>query len=377
MALQQPDAITVYQQVVEDIPQWKSQISELAEYAADKHGEFVAEYSKLVHHVRTRKQKSASITSLRSEEEHDDDAEPTNYNPPRSPQPSELADIDPLEAGNRFIYAQARGKRRPGTSIRSNLSGPRNIPRKQMVVIYYDSHIQCELDKLVKAFGSARNNVRKGKNAYTVSKGFASILGKRYDSNFVPNPLSKAQRNATKPDFEFDLPSHNDLTSIDAAFAQTDKELDAIQTYAETAAHQMLRNGDCKSDLASALQKLDSLLVLAQSTLDKLRTEKASEAELENDATYVRNGSDHMSVQSTLCEKPSTDALYLQSKLLSPILSKLEDTMPSSSPPKVHMATPVPLVADAIEVDEGEDDDSCIDIDLNIAKYRAVHRIAA
>jgi hypothetical protein len=376
MALQQPCAITAYQHVVDSVPKWKSRISVLSEYAAEKHGEFVAEYSRLVHRVRNRKQKSASIASIRSDEEHESNAEPTNFNPPRSPQLSELADIDPMEAGNRFIYAQARRKRRPGTSLRSNLSGPRNVPRKQMVVIYYDAPIQRELEILVKELGSARNNLRKGKNAYIAEQGFTSALGKRYDSfdNYVHNPISKTHRNAPKSDFDFDPPSHADPTSIEAAFARTDKELDVIQSAAESAAHQMLRNGDCKANLTEALGKLNSLVLLAQTTLDKLKAEKAEATKHEDALTAPNHSSEHMSVQSTLCEKPSSEVLGLP-KLLSPILSTLEDAK-LLSPPPILPSVPIPLAADAIEVDEAEDE-SDLDIDLNISNYRAGQRIVA
>lgn len=374
MASKQIDAISSFQHLVNNVPQWKAQISELASYAAGRHDEFVAEYSRLVHHVKGRRKKSASIASIRSSDEEQqerDDAEDL----PRSPRPSELAGMNPLEAGNRFIYAQAHRKRKPGTSMRSNASGPRAYRNKQMAVIYYDSHIQAELDKLVKGFGAARNTLRKGKNAYTAAKGFAlPSLSRRYETfdYLVPNTISRPHPRLSKASTETSVPTATDARNGDEAFATTDKELEQIQALCETAAHQAIRDGDCKVELQEAVSKLDVLFAMAESTLVMLSTEKQKRDEEEAQAGENASVSDNTSTQSTLCEKPSIEAMSKAHKILPPVIESLENLKRPPLPTAISAPT-APLVADTIEVDDN-DDDSSVDIDLNITNYRSAGR---
>lgn len=375
MAVRQMDAISSFQHVVENVPQWKTQLTELSTYAAAKHEEYVAEYARIINNVKHKRQKSASVASIRTGDEEEEEVEIADI-PSRSPQPSDLAEINPLEAGNRFIYAQARRKRRPGTSLRSNASGPRHTNSKQMVVILYDSHIQSELDKLVKGFGAARNNLRKGRNAYTVGKGFSLPgLSRRYDmDNLVPNLMSRSSPRLTKAQSDTTLVTSTNPPSAESGFATTDKELDSIQSLCETAAHQAIRDGDCKVELRDAKGKLDALLALAESTLELLKAEKEKEDEEEALSGEGSGASQNTSAQSTLCEKPSSEAMYSQHKVLPPVIESLGSL---KRPPlaTISSAPAGPITIDAIEVDDDDDDDdSSMDIDLNLASYRSPGR---
>lgn len=371
MASKQIDAVSSFQHVVDNVPQWKTHISELATYAAGRHDEFVAEYSRLVHQVKARRKKSASVASIRSsdgEQQNPDEQNPDDAEEPLvSPRSSDLAGINPLEAGNRFIYAQAHKKRKPGTSMRSNQSGPRTHRSKQMVVIYYDSHIQTELDKLVKGFGAARNTLRKGKNAYTAAKGFAlPSLSRRYENldNLVPNMISRTHTRLSKASSEALVTATVHSGKGDEAFGTTDKELEQIQSLCETAAHQAIRDGDCKVELREAESKLDVLLAMAESALHMLKAE-------EDRAGEEAGVSEANSTQSTLCEKPSLEAMSKVHKILPPVIDHSESRTRPPLPITVS-APSAPLSTDAIEVDD--DDDSSEDIDLNIASYRAAGR---
>ncbi|KAK5094318.1 hypothetical protein LTR70_004210 [Exophiala xenobiotica] len=373
MASKQIEAISSFEHVVDNVPEWKRQLSELVTYTTGRHEEYVAEYSRLVQQATMRRKKSASIASIHSDEEeqqHTDEAE----EPCRSPQPSELVEIDPLEAGNRFIYAQANRKRKPGTSIRSIASDPRAYRSKQMVVIYYDSHIQTELERLVKSLGVARNTLRKGKNAYTAAKGFAlPSLSRRYQNldNLVPNTITKSHPRLAKASSETSAPTLINLGNGDAAFTSTDKELEQVQALCETAAHQAIRDGDCKVALREACGKLDVLLTMAHSTIDMLKAEKQKRTEEEAQPGDDTGGSDGTSTQTTLCEKPSIEALGVAHKVLPPWIESLEALKRPPLPDTIS-APDALLSADTIEVDD--DEDSSVDIDLNISTYRSTCR---
>lgn len=379
------DPIASFEHILDNLPNWKTQLTDLSSHAIKKHDEYVAEYSRLLHKVRAKRTKSASLASLHTtDREEEAEAGAGTYDQPqpplKSPQPSELVEISPLEAGNRFIYAQAHRKRKPGTSLRSNASGPRNYRSKQMVVVYYDSHIQSELDTLVKGFGAARNNLRKGKNAYNAAKGFTlPSLSRRHEAadGLVYNPMAKSGPRLPKAQSDPAVVTMSNPSTGEAAFQRADKELEVIQSLCENAAHQVIRDGDCKIELSDATIKLDSLLALTQSTLELLRIEKKKKDEEEAQVAERGSVSDNTSTQSTLCEKPSIEAFGLHSKTLPPLLESLDH---SKRPPlPTTVSAPSGLVTtDTIEVDDDEDDDddddSSIEIDLNLANYRAASR---
>lgn len=373
------DPSASFEHIVENVPSWKSQLIDLSTHAIKKHDEYVAEYSRLLHRVKAKRAKSASLASLRTTDK-DERAEIPSPTPAplKSPQPSELVEISPLEAGNRFIYAQAHRKRKPGTSLRSNASGPRNFRSKQMVVVYYDSHIQSELDKLVKGFGAARNNLRKGKNAYNMTKGFTLPgLSKRYEAadNLVYNPTTKSGPRLPKTQSDPVVSTATNDISGESSFQRADKELEVIQSLCEHAAHQVIRDGDCNLELKDAAGKLDSLLALAQSALDLFKAENIGR---DDDVHAADRGSvsDGTSTQSTLCETPSFEGLGMQAKILPPLLESTDHVKRPPLPTTVS-APPDLVATDTIEVDDDEDgdeDNESMDIDLDMSRFRTAGR---
>lgn len=369
------DPAASFEHIIENVESWKSQLIDLSAHATKKHDEYVAEYSRLLHKVKAKRAKSASLASLRTTDKEEQAEMSSQLQAPlKSPQPSELVEISPLEAGNRFIYAQAHRKRKPGTSMRSNASGPRNFRSKQMVVVYYDSHIQSELDKLVKSFGAARNNLRKGKNAYNAAKGFSlPALSKRYDGtdNMAYNSVIKSSPRLAKTQSEPSVSSTVNDLSGETAFQRADKELEVIQSLCEHAAHQVIRDGDCNVELKDAAGKLDMLLALAQSTLEQFKVEQRKKDEEDNQVADRGSVSDGTSTQSTLCEKPSLEGLGTQAKILPPLFESLD--YPKRPPIPTTISAPPGLVAmDTIEVDDDDDDDDeeSMEIDLDMSKYR-------
>lgn len=366
MAAQLTDPITSFRYIVDNVPSWRSQIADLTSYALKRYDDYASEYQRLVSQGRTRKQKTASISSIHGSEDFAVHRKPGS----KTADVPGSGSLDPFEAGNRFILTQAQRRRRPGTSIRSNASGPKQQRSKKLVVIYYDSHLQEELDKLVKAFGTARNMLRKGKLSYTAAKGFAlPSLGRR--DNLIPNPLSRSipslSKATTEPNMVMVSPG------VQGLFSQIDKEIERVQTWCEVAAHQAIRDGDVQSEMENSASKLDVVLAMANSAVETLEAEKTV-IEVTNVSDTASMSGSVSSSQPTLHEMPSLD--LAPTKLLSPAIERrgLQRPVLSNvqSEPNGHLLT------GAIEVDDDDDTESSeVDLPINISNYRAASRRVA
>lgn len=376
MTAQQMDAVSSFQHVVDNIPTWKTTVAELATYAAKKHEEYAAEYARLLHLAKPKKKKSESISSIRSVDEQTDEPLLARLDT-TIPKPLDLVGISPFEAGNRYLYAQAHRKRKPGTSMRSGASDSSISRSKQSVVIYYDAHIQAELDTLVKAFGIARNNLRKGKNAYTAANGFQlPNLLRRYgglDSNPSKTFLRDGPR-IGKQQNDVTAATQTGASDMGATFATTDKEIEVIQGFCERAAHQAIRNGDCKLELESTLRNMDQLLISAETTLTKLKAEFAQQSQ------EKPQGSPDGLLAAVPNNRTRAEAHIPSSKAMAPVLESLEaakrpPVLPATSP----LALPTsPTAANAIEVDEDEDyeEDDALDFQFDMSRLRSTRIIA-
>lgn len=346
------DAVTSFTHLTTNLPDWIVQIDKLAIHAAEKHAEFTAEYSRLLQSAKPKRVKSPSITSIHSTREKScEKTHPSPAGEDGTSQAPDFPEISPLEAGNRYLYAQARRKRKPTSSVRSGASGPQKFRSKQAVVIYYDSSLQERLDIMVKNIASARNNVRKGKMSRTLQTGLQlSAFSKRFPqiSNLSAEDLSLSHVHSTKS-----LPiggktpvARPKPQADDNCFCQADRELESAQSLCETAAHQFLRDGDCKLELEGVKAKFEAVLLLATDALPKLKAEKESEQNQEEPRTDS---------EVTLCEKPSEEAITAK---FAPTLSHFD-----SSP------TPNFAGAGAAEIEVDDDDGSSIDVD--ITKFRS------
>lgn len=383
------DAHSSFSYLVDNLPSWRKDIDALSAHAAQKNTEFVAEYVRLVHQIRPKRKKSPSVSSVHT----NDDGQLTNAS--RSvhdvPSPPEPVEINPLEAGNKYLYAQARRKRKLGPSIRSGASGPQKFRTKNQVVVYYDSHLQEKLNDMVKSIGVGRNNLRKGKNAFAASRGFQlPTLPRRAGQGFTSlenirrtmvSPRTSALLPGKKPDGIIGQPSSDAETS----FLQVDKELELIQSLCETAAHQFLRDGDCKAELDTIQQKLDQVFsqaAAAAETLKKLKDETKDTANLdaEHTSTSLDNNHSWTDSDATLSTQPSFDVLN------TPKIGATTDPSPLAiartledmkSRGAFFSAPAIPtddnhagMMTDNIEVDDASDQSS---INVDISAYRLMN----
>lgn len=342
------DPVTSFTHLTTKIPDWMSQIDKLSTHAAEKHAEFAAEYSRLLQNAtaKPKKVKSASISSIHSTDEKPADEARLSTSLNVTSQNVDFAEISPFEAGNKYIYAQARRKRKPTSSVRSGASGPQKFRSKQSLVILYDSYMQEQLDTMVKNIASARNNLRKGKMSRSLQKGLQlPTFGRRFPEIYSPSSeeLGLPQINSSKSlpiDPKADA-AQTQTSTNDGYFCQTDKELDAAQQLCETAAHQFLRDGDCKVELDGVKARFAASLALAREALPKFEAEKESEEDQEEARTDS---------EATLCEKPSQEVITAK------FVPTLHQYQPSS--------TPNPAGNGIAEIEVDDDDGSSIDVDI-------------
>ena len=375
------DAHSSFVFLIENLPKWQASIDSLAIHSVEKHAEFAAEYLRLVNQARPRRKKTASVSSIHTIEEPsptDDQADaPESVDTLSSPDPQH---INPLEAGNRYLYAQARRKRKPGPSIRSGASGPQKFRNRNHVVVYYDGAVQEQLDAMVKQIGLGRNSLRKGKNALAAATGFRlptlpTSAGRDLSTNDDLRPaIMSRSTSALLPAKKTAIVTIQPL-SAEASFAKADKDLEQIQSLCETAAHQFLRDGDCKAELESIQQKLDALVSYATTTAESLKRLKESQEALQADspASESNHGSESDGTLSTL---PSLDFLPIPRNGLAKAPSPLSFTHPLDNlkPRAIFSAPIIPsldianeLTTDTIEVDDTSDQDSIV---VDLSQYR-------
>ena len=378
MAIQQMDAVSSFVHLTDNIPSWLERLAALSNHAAEKNSEFVADYAKIVSQIRPKRVKSPSLQSIHSNVEesvHLSQIDPQNEN--TLPTPPAPILINPLEAGNKYLYAQAQKKRKPGSSVRSGASGPQKFRNKNQVVIYYDSHMQTELDAMVKAVGVARNNLRKGRNALNASQKFPlPTLSRRHDSSSLnPSAANIRSQSISRPVLsgKYNLRSSTQSPAKDdeACFVDVDKMLETVQGLYETAAHQFLRDGDCKTELDSARVSLSDIIAKAVPTTEmlkgKARAQEAAEAEDDNDSEATLN-SPPVNINMSNKMAPSSISQTLEDMKTRAVTSL--PAIPSLTDPNL------PTAGMTIEVDDDDsEDDSVTDVDVSQFRLNAARHM--
>jgi hypothetical protein len=378
---QQMDAVASFVYLTENVPKWLDLLATVTKHAAEKNAEFVAEYARVVSRIRPKSIKSPSLQSIHSEKGksvHLSQIDPQNE--ASLPTPPNFINIDPLESGTKYLYARAQKKRKPDESIRSGASGPQKFRSKHQVIIYYDSFIQCELDTMFKALSAARNNLRKGRNALVASRGFQLPAVSRRRNPPSLNPSLENIRDQAISLGSPVLPTKYSLRSSsqkpadrdEACITEVDQMLEAVQGLLETAAHQFLRDGDCKKELDTGRDQLNIVLNKARTAAERLQEKAKKEEE-----TRMKDEADAKDVDSdtTLYSKPSTKHFGpFPNKLAPPSVSKSFGELNSR---RTFDVPPIPPMVDAslptaettIEVDDDASEDGSL-VDLDISQFR-------
>ncbi|RMZ77705.1 hypothetical protein DV738_g4234, partial [Chaetothyriales sp. CBS 135597] len=273
------DAESSFAYLNEQLPVWLAQLNELSKYAAAKSEEFEADESLLVNEPTAKRFKSTSLQSLESSGSPAAESDPSGL----QPDCSSCTTPPPGQNGSASAFSDGQRKRKRTQAVRSTELCPLQPPRRQKKVVQYDSHVQVQLDCMVKDIGIARNNLRKARNAHQATRGFTLPPLKRKASS---GPISSLEDGGPRGKQQGMLAiakakqvmSHPTPESDMALFFSADKQLETVQDLYETAAYQFLRNGECMTQLDSAKIRLDGLVVEAVESLNTFREKVTKES---------------------------------------------------------------------------------------------------
>ncbi|KAK1062321.1 hypothetical protein LTR33_012522 [Friedmanniomyces endolithicus] len=168
-------------------------------------------------------------------------------------------------------------KRKTASVCSGDESGPRKYRSRASVVIYYDGNTQKRLETLVHNIGLGRNAVKRGSAGTTTTRLLRTISncsdgsGSSHEEGTLD--LSKLQYKSTRPVRGLDgnglKPDVSD---------KIDTCLERGESLCERAAHQVLRDGDCASELSNATRHLNEARDLTEAELPGLE-ERAQEIE--------------------------------------------------------------------------------------------------
>lgn len=271
------DALASFTHLTDNLPHWLSKLDELSVQVAEQHARFMR-ITQLTE-VRLARKKHDSTESLRPRDDLRDNNGPTAIlitdasAPPTS---------DPMHSKAIIIKdttKDIRRKRKPGSAL-SGASGPQRYRTRSMVVVYYDSDIQKAFETLVRNIAGARNNLRKGRTAASFKSRMASmglmertVEGVSGFTMFDPKIRMKVGSDRQAPSLR--------ATDSGPPFEEVDQDLEKAQSLCEVAAHQFLRDGDCRQEINGARAKFEKCLGVAKSEAEKLREAEAKEKEQE------------------------------------------------------------------------------------------------
>ena len=151
-----------------------------------------------------------------------------------------------------------------------------------MVVVYYDGEIQSAFESLVKSIATARNLLRKGKVTATFKTHMASM-----GAETTPFPSAggdfamlnpKLIRSSGFSRTRLGPNMHGDSDVKMVEFDDADKDLEAAQNLCEVAAHQFLRDGDCRLEITGTRSRFENVLEIARKEVEKLKLEEKNSA---------------------------------------------------------------------------------------------------
>ena len=281
------EALSSFLALLESVPKWIADLESLLETLNPRPSANLPETKPAEIPAQARKpSRCSSRRSRRSEHVKPKTEQDVTPNLPQTtlvpPQLLHLTTSDALRLSQR--------KRKTASARTGDRSGPSKYRMRSMAVIYYDGDVQKRFEMLVRAVGSCRNAIRKGKMGAKVDNisrlaraGSSSSedsgrgnIGKDMTVN-----LGKLGRRSIRPERNgYGIFSKRDDTGI---FNTVDGLLEKGQGLCERAAHQVLRDGDCTLELTNANKHFTEVQTLAEKEVPLLRrrAEKAAESQRE------------------------------------------------------------------------------------------------
>lgn len=272
------DALGAFTHLESNLPVWITRISDLAAHTSRKHTEYVEAYRRHAF-VKSRRRKSSSVCSI-----HTDDLVPIAQQ--KAPV-SDAVDGSTTNSKDAPAPPQYAGRKRGTDEAPSIDSRDRYalVSTRHNVIIEYDGHTQKVLEEVVREIGVARNNIRRGRMSMMQRAGLRSgLLNKSVNtgsSNTAggdsPLPVLASIR-STRVGAGV-IGASRSLTSIrnESPFDFADKQLELAHGLCETAAYQVLRSGDCGTELDGVEEKFKMLLEATKNEIQRLEAENCRE----------------------------------------------------------------------------------------------------
>lgn len=270
------DALGAFTHMKDNLPAWINRVSELAAHTHKKHGEYSEAYRRHAN-FKPRRRKNSSVCSI-----HADDLVPIAQRKGPSPEPVAVeTQQDASEQGQRS------GRKRTteeAPSVESNEEYNALVSTRHNVIIEYDGHTQQMLETIVRDIGVARNNIRRGQMSLMPRTGLRAGLLSKGMMN-MPSGLGQTGPiscvRSTRTTAGVVGISGTSALRKDSPFDFADKQLELAHSLCETAAYQVLRSGDCGTELDGVEEKFKIILEAAINEVDRIMAEKKQQEEHE------------------------------------------------------------------------------------------------
>lgn len=222
-------------------------------------------------------------------------------------------------------------------------------------VVYYDGETQKQFEQLVRAIGTSRNAIRKGKMSAKVdalsrsdsvsssSSCSSSSGGEDVDINKFAPP-SKYRTRRSRPAF-----GRNDGSE---AFDRVDGRLEKAQTLCERAAHRVLRDGSCTLEVTNAKEHFLEAMKMATAELPAMRKRAEKSAERRR-----RSAEQHRLEEAA------------QAALRSPRPEDIHDEKMADIITKIEVPSDGDIEVDVLEVDDDDSDSDSEEFNINSFQF--------
>ncbi|WPH04610.1 Hypothetical protein R9X50_00750200 [Acrodontium crateriforme] len=254
------DALQSITTLLDTVPAWIADLEKLAKETTDRRTDALSR-TRLADDSSPRKQKPTINVSVRSQDSTSvRSARRNNLSSPTWPSHCK----------------QKTSSLASGDDHNASVAKP-----KTTVPVYYDGDVQKQFERIVRAIGSNRNALRRGKMCVKVDalSRSGSTSSNKSTSSTEPSlptynsldPKAFRGRRTERSIFGFD-----DGTK---PFDQIDSFLEKGQAFCEKAAHQILRDGTCSTEIRNATAQFAQAIKAAEIELPVLkhRSEKAAE----------------------------------------------------------------------------------------------------
>jgi len=182
----------------------------------------------------------------------------------------------------------ATRKRKSPSLVSEHAPNPLKIRSRSMIVVNYDGQLQQSFEQVVRSIGTGRNMLRKGKMAAKMDA-MAALDGSDDSDDDAISKIRYRHRtglSAMRTRAAMSPASVADTSSTPVeVFDSVDNALENAQSLCEKAAHQSLREGDCRKELESARGHFEEVQEAAKKEVARIAARKEKEAEKASQAT--------------------------------------------------------------------------------------------